>query len=393
MIERSLETYFPKVVAEIKGFAVFMIDTNAIIRTWNKGCELMKGYTEAEAIGENFSILFPQFLREQNLPEKEVQLAKETGRYESENWRRKKNGDLFWAFVVLTRITDEQGNLVGFVKITQDQTDKKNYEDQLKSKMEELNNINLKLRDLNNELRRSNSSFEEFAYASSHDLQAPLRKINYFIDQLKTELGEQLNGKPLEFITRIENSTSRMEKLIEDLLTLSNISEGTGEMSEIDLNQLVKDVLEDLELEIAEKAAKISVASLPKVRGNSRQMHQFFQNLISNSIKYTKPDLPPLLQISSDEVSGSEVKASQPLAEADKKYHLIQLQDNGIGFEQEYAEEIFKVFTRLHNTSDYPGTGVGLSIVQRVVENHRGCIWAESQPGEGASFKALLPID
>jgi PAS domain S-box-containing protein len=304
MIERSLETYFPKVVAEIKGFAVFMIDTNAIIRTWNKGCELMKGYTEAEAIGENFSILFPQFLREQNLPEKEVQLAKETGRYESENWRRKKNGDLFWAFVVLTRITDEQGNLVGFVKITQDQTDKKNYEDQLKSKMEELNNINLKLRDLNNELRRSNSSFEEFAYASSHDLQAPLRKINYFIDQLKTELGEQLNGKPLEFITRIENSTSRMEKLIEDLLTLSNISEGTGEMSEIDLNQLVKDVLEDLELEIAEKAAKISVASLPKVRGNSRQMHQFFQNLISNSIKYTKPDLPPLLQISSDEVSG-----------------------------------------------------------------------------------------
>jgi PAS domain S-box-containing protein len=393
MIERSLETYFPKVVAEIKGFAVFMIDTNAIIRTWNKGCELMKGYTEAEAIGENFSILFPQFLREQNLPEKEVQLAKETGRYESENWRRKKNGDLFWAFVVLTRITDEQGNLVGFVKITQDQTDKKNYEDQLKSKMEELNNINLKLRDLNNELRRSNSSFEEFAYASSHDLQAPLRKINYFIDQLKTELGEQLNGKPLEFITRIENSTSRMEKLIEDLLTLSNISEGTGEMSEIDLNQLVKDVLEDLELEIAEKAAKISVASLPKVRGNSRQMHQFFQNLISNSIKYTKPNLPPLLQISSDEVSGSEVKASQPLAEADKKYHLIQLQDNGIGFEQEYAEEIFKVFTRLHNTSDYPGTGVGLSIVQRVVENHRGCIWAESQPGEGASFKALLPID
>lgn len=393
MSESPLEDYFPKIVAEVKGFALFMIDSNAIIRTWNKGCELMKGYTAEDAIGQNFNILFPDFLRNQNMPEEEVEVAKKTGRYETENWRRKKNGDLFWAHVVLTRITDEEGNLVGYVKITQDQTDKKNYEDQLKSKIEEAKNINLKLDYLNRELSKSNSNLEEFAYASSHDLQAPLRKINYFIQQLKRELGEQLEEKPLDFFRRIEISTSRMVRLIEDLLTFSYISKGTGEVSEIDLNQEVKDVLEDLELEVSEKGVKIIVEKLPKVRGNGRQFQQFFQNLLSNAIKYAKPDVAPEIQISSYEVTGGEVGASLPPEEVDRKYYLIQLKDNGIGFEQDYAEDIFKVFTRLHNASDYPGTGVGLSIVKKVVENHNGYIWAESKPGEGASFKVLLPVD
>jgi PAS domain S-box-containing protein len=393
MSETAPESYFPKLVAEVKGFAIFMLDADAIIRTWNKGCELMKGFTAEDAIGQPFRMLFPDFLREQNQPEKEVQWAKERGRYESENWRRKKNGDLFWACVVLTRIDDEQGNLVGYVKITQDHTGRKNNEDQLRGKIEEVKNINVKLDHLVEQLSRSNSSLEEFAYASSHDLQAPLRKIGYFIEQLKKELGEQLKGKSLEIVKRIESSTGRMQKLIDDLLTFSYISKGTGEVAEVDLNQQVKEVLEDLELEVAEKRVKITVERLPMVRGNGRQFHQFFQNLIGNAIKYTKADVVPVIQISSYEVTGREAQARLPAEDADKKYHLIQLTDNGIGFEQEYAEDIFKVFTRLHNASDYPGTGVGLSIVQKVVENHNGYIWAESKPGEGASFKVLLPVD
>jgi signal transduction histidine kinase len=115
--------------------------------------------------------------------------------------------------------------------------------------------------------------------------------------------------------------------------------------------------------------------------------------LIGNSIKYAKPDVIPEIQISSNEVLGREAKASLPTEEADKKYYLIQLKDNGIGFEPKYAEDIFKVFTRLHGASDYSGSGVGLSIVQKVVENHNGHIWAESKPGEGANFKILLPVE
>ena len=392
MSDKSLESYFPDAISEVKGFAIFMLDTNGIIQTWNIGCELMKGYKAEEAIGQNFEILFPDFLRDQNLPEKERQLAKETGRYESENWRIKKNGELFWAFVVLTRVLDEEGNHIGFIKVTQDQTDKKKYLEQLNNKIGETRDINSKLDKINNELLKSNSSLEEFAYASSHDLQAPLRKISSFVDRLEKELWEQLNEQQQELFNRIRKSAGRMVALIEDLLTFSYISKGTGETAEIDLNEQVKDVLEDLELEIAEKGAKLKVGPLPKLRGNRRQFQQLFQNLIDNSIKYTKPDVVPVIEISSCQVTGHEAKGDLPIEAGDKLYHLLQLKDNGIGFEQEHAGDIFKVFTRLHGNSVYSGTGVGLSIVRKVVENHYGYVWAESKPGEGAVFKILLPV-
>jgi PAS domain S-box-containing protein len=359
MSDKPLESYFPEIVAEVKGFAIFMMDTDGVIQTWNIGCELMKGFKKEDAIGQNFRMLFPDFLKDQHLPEKERQIAKDKGRFEDENWRIKKNGDLFWAFVVLTRINDEKGKHIGYVKITQDQTDKKKYLDQLNRKIEDVRNINQKLDTVNNELLKSNSTLGEFAYASSHDLQAPLRNMMYYIERLKEELGEQLNEKQLEFFKRIENSGSRMVRLIEDLLSFSYIGMGTSQKSEIDLNEQVKDVLADLELDVVEKGAKITVESLPRVRGDRRQFQQFFQNLIGNAIKYAKPNVVPEIRISSNEVIGREAKASLPTEEANRKYYLIQLKDNGIGFEPEYAEDIFKVFTRLHGTSDYSGSGVG----------------------------------
>ncbi|HEX8313465.1 MAG TPA: PAS domain S-box protein, partial [Flavisolibacter sp.] len=319
MSDKPLESYFPDAISEVKGFAIFMLDTNGIIQTWNIGCELMKGYAAEEAIGQNFAILFPDFLREQNVPAKERQLAKETGRYESENWRRKKNGELFWAFVVLTRVLDEEGNHIGFIKVTQDQTDKKKYLEQLNNKIEETRSINSKLDSSNNELLKSNSSLEQFAYASSHDLQAPLRKIGVFVDRLEKELWEQLTERQQELFNRIRKSTGRMVALIEDLLTFSYISKGTGETSEIDLNEQVKEVLEDLELDIVEKGAKFKVELLPKVRGNRRQFQQLFQNLINNSIKYTKPDVIPVIGISSYEVRGYEAKENLPIEAANKQ--------------------------------------------------------------------------
>jgi light-regulated signal transduction histidine kinase (bacteriophytochrome) len=241
-------------------------------------------------------------------------------------------------------------------------------------------------------LIESNNRLEQFAYASSHDLQAPLRKIKYFVESLKQELWQQLNNHHQELFSRIGKSTERMVALIEDLLTFSYFSKGTGEIAELDLNHQVKDVLEDLELDILEKGAKFKVERLPKVRGDKRQFQQLFQNLISNSIKYTKPEVEPVINISSHNVTGFEVKKNLPIEAGDTPFHLIELKDNGIGFEQEYADEIFKVFTRLHGSADYSGTGVGLSIVRKVAENHHGFVWAESKPGEGAVFKILLPV-
>jgi PAS domain S-box-containing protein len=383
---------FTEAVAEIKGFSIFMLDTDGIIKTWNSGCELMKGYKAEEAIGQNFDILFPEFLKEQKLHEKERDQARTNGRCEIENWRKRKNGELFWAYVVLTPVYDESGNHVGFIKITQDQTEKKKYLDQLTLSNEEINKTNEKLDHINNELLKSNAVLEEFAYASSHDLQAPLRKISVYAGQLKNELWHLLNDEQKESFNRINKSTSRMFTLIKDLLSYSTISGNEEELQEIDLNKVVTDVLEQLEIEIFENKAVFKIDRLPVIRGNEQKFQQVFQNLISNAIKYNQAGEIPMISISSCRITGDEL-TGLPFQAPGIWFHLIQIKDNGIGFEQTFAEDIFKVFTRLNTGSNYIGSGVGLSIVKKVIDNHQGHIWAESKPGEGATFNILLPHD
>jgi PAS domain S-box-containing protein len=250
----------------------------------------------------------------------------------------------------------------------------------------------LELQNLNNELQRTNANLEEFAYAASHDMKEPIRKIHLFCDRLKGELNEKLTENQRHLFSRVENASRRMNTLIEDLLTYSTISKGVSNLEEVDLQQKIKKVLEDLEVEIEEKNAKILVGPLPVITGHRRQMQQLFQNLISNALKYSKPGQTPQIELCSRIVDGSEVALPLLQQDAQKQYHLIEVKDNGIGFEQEDAERIFHVFTRLHGNAEYKGTGVGLSIVKKVAENHQGFCWAEGKPGEGATFSILLPV-
>jgi hypothetical protein len=243
----------------------------------------------------------------------------------------------------------------------------------------------------NEELRRSNQNLEEFAYAASHDLKEPMRKIHLFSDRLKDRLKENLTTEDKGLFDRIINSTHRMSTLIDDLLMYSHVSRGIEIKESIDLNQKVKAVLEDLELEIEEKRAKVLVDVLPTIKGHRRQLQQLFQNLISNAIKYNKPGINPEVRITCRKVAENEVL---PFAtqKAKDHYYLFEVSDNGIGFDQGDAERIFNVFTRLHGNAEYKGTGVGLSIARKVAENHGGYIWAESKE-EGATFKVLLPVE
>jgi light-regulated signal transduction histidine kinase (bacteriophytochrome) len=250
----------------------------------------------------------------------------------------------------------------------------------------------LELQNLNNELKRTNANLEEFAYAASHDMKEPIRKIHLFCDLLKGELNEQLTERQRHLFSRVENASHRMKTLIEDLLTYSTISKGVSHLEQVDLQQKLKNVLEDLEVEIEEKGAKISVGALPVISSQRRQMQQLFQNLIGNALKYSKPGQTPQIEIRAKTIYGREVPLPLTEEDAQKQYHLIEVKDNGIGFEQEDAERIFNVFTRLHGNAEYKGTGVGLSIVKKVVENHHGYCWAESKPGEGATFSILLPV-
>jgi signal transduction histidine kinase len=221
-------------------------------------------------------------------------------------------------------------------------------------------------------------------------MKEPLRKILTVTDRLKTSLGPRLTESETGLFDRIKTSADRMHLLVEDLLEFSHVSAQPRELEAVDLNQKIQRVLSDLELPIEEKGAEVIVHPLPTIFGIRRQLQQLFQNLISNALKYSKPDVAPRVTISARMVNGREYP-NIPYDSGDNTFHLIEVRDNGIGFEQKYAEQIFKMFQRLHGKSEYSGTGIGLSIARKVVQNHNGYIWAESEVNKGSTFKILLP--
>jgi PAS domain S-box-containing protein len=296
-----------------------------------------------------------------------------------------------------TAFREGDGSISGIMAVATDVTEqveaRKKIEELVSERTKELAEANDALLISNKELQRSNANLEEFAYAASHDLKEPMRKIQLFSDRLKERLSDKLEMEDKNYLERILFATQRMNKLIDDLLMYSHVSRGAPIEEMVDLNQKVKIVLEDLEIEVEEKNARIIIEHLPTIKGNRRQLQQLFQNLIGNAIKYAKEDQPPEVHIRSRLVDSREESLPAGIEKGNHKYHLIEVNDKGIGFDQEDADRIFNVFTRLHGNAEYRGTGVGLSIARKVVENHGGYIWADSRPGEGSTFKVLLPAD
>jgi PAS domain S-box-containing protein len=280
------------------------------------------------------------------------------------------------------------------IGIIQDVTTQEQYRQQMEENEMELQRRvlerTLELQTLNEELRRTNANLEEFAYAASHDMKEPIRKIHFFADRLKVRLEGKMEEEDKRFFERMELASKRMATLIDDLLLYSHISRGAAVKEPVDLNNKLTLVLEDLELEIQEKGARIIVEKLPVVQGHRRQLQQLFQNLISNALKYSRSGETPQVLVKAKSIHPAESNWAF-LKDADQPYYLITIQDNGIGFEPHEGERIFNVFTRLHGNTEYKGTGVGLSIARKVVENHNGYISAEGEPGKGATFYVFLP--
>lgn len=287
---------------------------------------------------------------------------------------------------------DSQPMIIGtLMDITEEKTAAELLEQKVKERTHELAQTNEALVRSNQELARSNSNLEEFAHAASHDMKEPIRKVLTFSNMLKTSLEPRLTEKEKDLFGRVENAAQRMGILVDDLLEYSHVSEWPLEKEEVDLNVKVKKVLADLELLIEEKKAQVKLGQLPTIRGYKRQVQQLLQNLISNALKYSKPEQEPVIVVTAQLVHGHKVALRVLPEQLGHRFHLLEVKDNGIGFEQKYAEKIFRMFQRLHDKSEYSGTGVGLSIARKVVENHGGYIWAESKPGAGATFKVLLP--
>lgn len=245
---------------------------------------------------------------------------------------------------------------------------------------------NEKLKVMNAELERSNQELEQFAYVASHDLQEPLRKIQTFAD-----LSEKNTSYPdiqKRYLQKINAAANRMSNLINDVLNYSRLSRTGEAFSFVDLNETVAHVTTDLELMIEEKKAVITTARLPIVYGIPLQMSQLFLNLISNSLKFSKE--APRIQIIANTVTAQDVKMNVPLN--DGTYTELVVADNGIGFRMQYASRIFSIFQRLHSGSEYAGTGIGLALCKKIVENHGGMITVESEPDKGTRFYIYLPF-
>jgi PAS domain S-box-containing protein len=250
-----------------------------------------------------------------------------------------------------------------------------------------------KINERTRELKQVNDKLRQFAYSASHDLQEPLRKISILLDRLLTTLGQAVTDENKNIAKRIQQTTARMRHLIDDLLSYSNTTLGATGLEEIDLNEIINVVVDDMEISIAEMNGKVHIDPLSHVKGDKRQLRQLFQNLIDNALKYRKKDQPPEIFINSAFVNGSDLQKYLPDALPDDTYHKITVKDNGIGFDPEDGNRIFNLFYRLHKRDEYQGTGVGLAIVQKVVENHRGHIRAEGVAGVGALFTIYIPVN
>jgi PAS domain S-box-containing protein len=371
---RSEEQYH-KMVEEVEDYAILMLDSNGIIRNWNKGAEKIKGYTEEEIVGNHFRIFYTPEDQAAGLPEKLVDEAVRNGKAVHEGWRVRKNGTTFWGSIVITALHDNDGGILGFSKVTRDLTERKLAED--------------KLVQYARLLEAQNKELQQFAYAAAHDMKEPLRKVQFYYSAILEEGTGGLSDKQQAYLQRSSEAAARMQRLIEDLLAYTNVAEPGAQFEPIDLCAMVAEVAVFYQEALEMAGGTVVVSALPMVKGIPFHMHQLLVNLLGNAIKYRHQGRP--LKI---EVTGSVVN-SPGLGEAEtylpKRFLKITLKDNGIGFETKHAERIFDMFERLHGRGAYEGTGIGLSICRRIMDNHKGYIQAKGYPGEGAVFELFFP--
>ncbi len=229
------------------------------------------------------------------------------------------------------------------------------------------------------ELSRSNAELEQFAYVASHDLQEPLRKIIAFGDRLRNKYGDALGEQGLDYLTRMQNASARMQTLIQDLLTLSRVATQPRPFTKVNLREIIDGVVWDLESRIEPLKGRIEIGPLPAMMADRVQISQLFQNLIGNALKFHKPDEPPVVKVYAE--------AYEPTEEGNWK---IIVADNGIGFDPKHSERIFQIFQRLHGRGEYEGSGIGLSICRKIVDRHGGSITAQSDLGQGTRFTITL---
>jgi len=348
--------YLANAINEIEDYAIILIDMKGNIMNWNKGAQNIKGYAPEEIIGKNFRQFYTETDRKQDKPWKLIETAIEKGRAHDEGWRVRKDGSLFWGSITITAVHDKNGNVVGFSKVTRDLTERRKA-DLEREKHEQ-------------QLSAKNKELEQFLYIASHDLQEPVRTISNFTGLLIRKYEKNFDNEGIKLLEFINHGSSRMIALVKGLLDYSRIGQNK-KLSIVDCNAIMEHVKNDLSMAIEDSKAEIIVDKLPIIKGYETEIRLLFQNLVSNALKFRKPDLPLKIQIS---------------AKSQDRVWQFSVKDNGIGIDPKFNEKIFQIFQRLHLQNEYEGSGIGLAHCSKIAELHGGKIWVESTPGEGATF-------
>ena len=298
------------------------------------------------------------------------------GIYNLEELRLQEDGTELWVQMTKVPLRDTDGSIIGLVGISGDISDRKSAEDQL--------------RRFAAQLESSNSELQNFASVASHDLQEPLRKIQAFSDRLRAKCGDVLTAQGLDYLERMQNAAQRMQVLIQDLLKLSRITSRALPFEKCNLDEIVRAVLSDLEIMIEQTNASVEVNDLPTIEADPLQMRQLFQNLISNALKFQRPEDKPEVVVEARVYQMKE--RNIPGAAPGQEICKLVIRDNGIGFDPKFADQIFVVFQRLHSRSEYEGTGIGLAVCRKITDRHGGTIVAKSAEGQGAAFIVTLPV-
>jgi PAS domain S-box-containing protein len=362
-----VEERFRLFVESVVDYGIFMLDPGGHVMTWNAGAQRIKGYRPDEIIGQHFSRFYPQEDIDAGKPPHELEVAAAVGRFEDEGWRLRKDGTRFWANVVITALRDESGQLYGFGKVTRDLTERKQSEERLKA-------LNAALEQRTQELTDANADLESFSYSVAHDLRTPLRQIAGFSQILMEDFGSKLEPEAQRYVDKLRAGARYMGRLVDDLLNLSRIGRQALRTRPTSLDALVEEARDNTSADVDGREVEWRVGALPRVDCDAGLMQQVFMNLIGNALKYTRRQPHAIIEI------GYQL---DPAA--------VYVRDNGVGFDMQYADKLFGVFQRLHRSSEFEGTGVGLAIVQRIIRKHGGQLWAHAEPDRGATFYFTLP--
>lgn len=334
----------------------------------NEAAAQMTGQNRAQMLEKKFSDIFPE--NHQQLIDEYVRVI-ETGVDFRTEIEVELAGEMVWFKILAVKFND--GVVFTFSDIT-------------KQKENEL-----QLRNYTQELKRSNEDLEQFAYVASHDLQEPLRKIRSFGDRLITKYRDKLDHTGQDYIERMQAASGRMQNLIEDLLAFSRITRSSELPGKVELKKMFDEISDDLADQISREHATLAYHKMPPVLAVKGQIRRLFQNLISNAIKFRKPDEDPKIRISGEKLTAMDVTKEFVFTPRYKYYVKITVSDNGIGFDEKYSEQIFNVFQRLHGKNEFEGTGIGLAICKKIVSHHGGIIAAKSKEGLGSDFIVILP--